>query len=144
MVWLVTTVGAISLPEVLVRDAAGSTLTDSRTISFDDGKERLWETGITIQAHFRTTQPHAGITMKDNLFWPGFILLVVAFSGVISATAAAAYGHYEWLPTTVLVAVLGTVAAALWFVVELRRVTRIDEQWHVPDADAPPRQRAAS
>jgi divalent metal cation (Fe/Co/Zn/Cd) transporter len=82
--------------------------------------------------------------MKDNLFWPGFILLVVAFSGMISATAAAAYGHYEWLPTTVLVAALGTVAAALWFVVEVRRVTRIDEQWHAGDADAPPRQRAAS
>jgi hypothetical protein len=94
--------------------------------------------------HFRTTQPHAGITMKDNLFWPGFILLVVAFFGMISTAAAAAYRHYEWLPTTVLVAVLGTVAGALWFVVELRRVTRIDEQWHVADAESPPHQRAAS
>jgi uncharacterized membrane protein YcjF (UPF0283 family) len=94
--------------------------------------------------HFRTTQPHAGITMKDNLFWPGFILLVVAFFGMISTAVAAAYGHYEWLATTVLVAVLGTVAGALWFVVELRRVTRIDEQWHVADAKSPSRQRAAS
>lgn len=33
IVWLVTTVGAISLPEVLVRDAAGSTLTKSRSRS---------------------------------------------------------------------------------------------------------------
>jgi uncharacterized membrane protein YcjF (UPF0283 family) len=86
--------------------------------------------------HFRTTQPHAGITMKDNLFWPGFILLGVAFSGVIGALAAAAYRHYEWLATTVLVAVLGTVAAALWFVVESRRVNRIDAQWNIADADA--------
>ncbi|MEB3982284.1 protein UsfY [Mycobacterium sp. 663a-19] len=91
--------------------------------------------------HFRTTQPHAGITMKDNLFWPGFILLVVAVAGMISTAVTAAYGHSEWLPTTVLVAVLGTVAGALWFVMELRRVRRIDEQWQV--ADAPPRQRAA-
>jgi divalent metal cation (Fe/Co/Zn/Cd) transporter len=67
--------------------------------------------------------------MKDNLFWPGFILLAVALFGMISATAAAAYRHYEWLPTTGLIAVLGTVAGALWFVVERRRVTRIDEQW---------------
>jgi hypothetical protein len=89
--------------------------------------------------HFRTTQPHAGITMKDNLFWPGFILLAVALGGLISATAAAAYRHYEWLATTGLVAVLGTVAGALWFVVERRRVTRIDEQWHVADAESPPR-----
>ena len=93
--------------------------------------------------HFRTTQPHAGITMKDNLFWPGFILLAVALFGVISALAAA-YRHYEWLPTTVLITVLATVAGALWFVVEHRRVSRIDEQWHVADAKPTPRQRAAS
>jgi hypothetical protein len=35
----------------------------------------------------------------------------------------------------VLVAVLGTVAGALWFVVESRRVTRIDEQWNVAEGD---------
>lgn len=78
---------------------------------------------------FRTTQPRAGITMKDNLLWPGFILLAVAFSGVISTAAVAAYGHYEWLATTVLVAALGTVAGVLWFVVEFRRVDRIEEHW---------------
>lgn len=79
--------------------------------------------------HFRTTQPRAGITMKDNLLWPGFILLAVAFSGMISTAAVAAYGHYEWLATTVLVAALGTVAGALWFVMEFRRVDRIEEHW---------------
>ncbi len=95
--------------------------------------------------HFRTTQPHAGFTMKNNLYWPGFILLAIAVSGMISATAAAAYGHYEWLATTGLVAVLGTVAGALWFVLENRRVTSIDEHWHIgADADMAPRQRAES
>ena len=78
--------------------------------------------------HSRTTQPHAGIAMKDNFFWPGFILLAVAVFGMISTVVAAAYRHYEWLATTVLVAVLGTVAGALWLVVEHRRVTRIEEQ----------------
>ena len=48
--------------------------------------------------HSRTTQPHAGIAMKDNFFWPGLILLVVAMFGLISTAAAAAYRHYEWLP----------------------------------------------
>src|ERR1700747_782085 len=94
--------------------------------------------------HFRTTQPHAGLTMKDTLLWPGFILLVVALSGMISTAAAAAYGHYEWLATTVLGAVLGTVGGALWFLVEVRRVARIDEQWHGADAERAPRQRTAS
>lgn len=94
--------------------------------------------------HFRTTQPHAGFTMKDNLYWPGFILLAVAVAGMISTTAAAAYGHYEWLATTVLISVLGTVAGALWFVVEHRRVSRIDEQWQGAGADSPARAGAVS
>jgi hypothetical protein len=79
--------------------------------------------------HSRTTQPHAGIAVKDNFFWPGLILLVVAMFGLISTAAVAAYRHYEWLSTTVLIAVLGVVAGALWLVMEYRRVTRIDAQW---------------
>ena len=94
--------------------------------------------------HFRTTQSHAGITMKDNLLWPGFLLLAVALSGMISTAAVAAYGHYEWLTTTVLIAVVGTVAGALWFLVELRRVARIDEQWLRRRCRQFRRQRAAS
>lgn len=95
--------------------------------------------------HFRTTQPHAGFTMKDNLYWPGLILLIVAVGGMVSTTAAAAYGHYEWLATTSLVAVLGVIAAALWFVVEHRRVARIDEQWQrIAEADGAARRRAVS
>lgn len=79
--------------------------------------------------HFRTMHPRAGITMKDNFFWPGFILLAVGLFGMVSTVAAAAYGHDEWLATTVLIAVLGTVAGALWFRVEVRHLTLIDEQW---------------
>jgi len=89
----------------------------------------------------RTTQPHAGIAMKDNFFWPGLILLAVAMFGLISTAVAAAYGHYEWLATTVLVAVLGVVAGALWLVVENRRVARI-EKWYAAHPDSRPRQRA--
>jgi uncharacterized membrane protein len=79
--------------------------------------------------HSRTTQPHAGIAMKDNFFWPGLILLVVAMFGLIATAATAAYRHYEWLSTTLLVAVLGAVAGALWLIMENRRVTRIEAQW---------------
>lgn len=80
--------------------------------------------------HSRTTQPHAGIAMKDNFFWPGLILLAVSALGMISTAVAAAYQHYEWLSATVLIAVLGALAGALWIVVEHRRVIRIEEQWH--------------
>jgi hypothetical protein len=79
--------------------------------------------------HSRTTQPHAGIAMKDNFFWPGLILLVVAVFGLIATAATAAYRHYEWLSTTVLIAVLGAVAGALWLIMENRRVTRLEAQW---------------
>lgn len=79
--------------------------------------------------HFRTTQPHAGMAVKDNFFWPGLILLIVAVFGLVSTAVEAAYEHYEWLSTTVLIAVLGAVAGALWLAMELRRVTRIDARW---------------
>ncbi|OBF84527.1 UsfY protein [Mycobacterium sp. 852002-51163_SCH5372311] len=91
----------------------------------------------------RTTQPHAGIVMKDNFFWPGLILLVVAVSGMISTAVAASYRHYEWLATTILIAVLGLIAGAIWFVVENRRVSRIEEQWYAEHADNLPRQHTA-
>jgi hypothetical protein len=87
----------------------------------------------------RTTQPHAGIVMKDNFFWPGLILLLVAVLGMISTAAVAGYGHYEWLPTTTLISVLGVAAGALWFVVENRRVTRIEQQWYSAHPDLPRR-----
>lgn len=79
--------------------------------------------------HSRTTQPHAGIAVKDNFIWPGLILLAVATFALISTAAEAAYGYYEWLWTSVLIAVLGAAAGTLWLVMELGRVTRIDARW---------------
>jgi protein-S-isoprenylcysteine O-methyltransferase Ste14 len=90
--------------------------------------------------HSRTTQPHAGIVMKDNFFWPGLILFVVATFGLITTVAAAAYGRYEWLTSTVLIAVLGVIAGSLWFVVEHRRVTLIDSRRQVANPDGLPRE----
>ncbi|OHV05163.1 UsfY protein [Mycobacterium talmoniae] len=81
--------------------------------------------------------------MKDNLLWPGLILLAVALSAMVSTAVVAAYRHYEWLGATVLIAVLGTVAGALWFVVEFRRVTHMDEQWARAHRDSQLGQRAA-
>ncbi len=75
-----------------------------------------------------TVLPHAGLTMNDNLIWPGLILVVVGMLGVISGVATAAYGRYEWLPTTVLIAALGWVFGVIWLVVERRRVARVDAQ----------------
>ncbi|MFG1932682.1 protein UsfY [Mycobacterium sp. NPDC048908] len=79
--------------------------------------------------HSRTTQPHAGIVLKDNFFWPGLILLAVSTLGLIGTASAAAYRHFEWLSSTVLIAVLGAIAGTLWFVIENRRLARTEAQW---------------
>jgi len=68
--------------------------------------------------------------MKDNFFWPGFILLVIAFIGTVGTVAVAAYRHYEWLTATLVVAVLGAVAGTLWIIVERRHVTFLESQWN--------------
>ncbi|HEU0191555.1 MAG TPA: UsfY protein [Mycobacterium sp.] len=78
--------------------------------------------------HLRTTHQHAGIAIKDNFFWPGFILLAIALLAMVSTVLVAAYEHYEWIEATVLISVLGTAAGALWLLVELRHVTGVDAQ----------------
>ena len=75
------------------------------------------------------------VSLKDNFFWPGLILLVVATSGLISMAATVAYRLYEWLSTTAVFAVLGAVAGALRLVMEHRRVTRIEAQWDAAHPD---------
>ncbi|KUI23025.1 UsfY protein [Mycobacterium sp. GA-1285] len=67
--------------------------------------------------------------MKDNFYWPGLILLALSAAAMIATVAVAAYGHYEWLGSTVLIAVLAALAGALWIVVENRRVLRLEKHW---------------
>jgi uncharacterized membrane protein YcjF (UPF0283 family) len=80
--------------------------------------------------HSRTTQPHAGIAIKDNFFWPALVLVAVAAVAMISTAVAAAYRHYEWLPTTVLIAGLAAIASVLWCFMEYRRVIRVEARWN--------------
>jgi hypothetical protein len=78
--------------------------------------------------HFRTTHAHAGISVKDNFFWPGFVLLAVGLCGMAGTATVAAYQRYEWLEATIAISVLGTIAGALWLLIEVRFITGIDEQ----------------
>jgi hypothetical protein len=80
--------------------------------------------------------------LKDNFFWPGLIFLAVATIALISTAVAAGYRHYEWLPTTLVIAALGAVAAALWFVAENHRVARIEAQWDATHEGSRTRRRA--
>lgn len=102
---------------------------------FDDEGVLMGDTHDDPTDHSRTTQPHAGIALKDNLFWPGLVLLTVGLFGLISTAVVAAYRQYEWLSATVLIALLGEVAGALWLAVEVRRVARIEAQWEAAHPD---------
>jgi hypothetical protein len=93
--------------------------------------------------HSRTTQAHTGITMKDNLYWPGFILLAVGVLGMIGTVAAAAYRHHEFIAATGLVAAIATLGGAVSLLAERRRVLRIEQRWLAEHPDALPRRRAA-
>lgn len=98
----------------------------------------MGDTNLDPADHFRTAQPHAGLAVKDNFYWPGLILLVVAAFGLTGVVVATAYRRYEWVSTMVLIAVLGAIAATLWFVLENRRVMRIEDQWTADHRLPPP------
>ena len=93
--------------------------------------------------HSRTTHQHAGISMKDNFYWPGLILLAVGMLGMIATVAAAAYQHPELIATTALIAALATTLGTLWLVGERRRVTHIEERWSAEHPDRQSHQTAA-
>jgi protein-S-isoprenylcysteine O-methyltransferase Ste14 len=91
--------------------------------------------------HSRTTHQHAGISMKDNFFWPGFVLVALGAAGVVATVAAAAYRHHEWIATTGLIAVIATVSGVLWLIGERRRVTHIERHWFAQHPDRRPHHR---
>jgi uncharacterized membrane protein YcjF (UPF0283 family) len=93
--------------------------------------------------HSRTTQQRAGVSMKDNFFWPGFILLAVGVLGMIATVAAAAYMYHEWIATTALIAIIATVSGTLWLIGEHRRLTHIEARWFAEHPDWHHHQRTA-
>ncbi|KAA0079088.1 LapA family protein [Mycolicibacterium sp. P9-64] len=79
--------------------------------------------------HSRTTQPHAGESMIDTLWFPGLVLIAVGIIGLAGIVAAAAYGHTEWvLPLALVSGAVVTAGGGLIFL-EHRRVNRIEQQW---------------
>ena len=67
--------------------------------------------------HSRTTQPHAGESMIDTLWFPGLVLIGIGIVGLAGIVAAAAYGHPEWVLPLALVSgavVTAGSASLLW------------------------------
>ncbi len=79
--------------------------------------------------HSRTHHQHAGESMIDVYFWPGFFLLALGMVALIGCVSAAAYKHHEWLLTTGVVALASVAAGSAWIALEHRRVRRIEARW---------------
>ena len=88
--------------------------------------------------HARTTQPHAGESMIDTLWFPGLLLIAVGVVGLACIVAAAAYGNTEWVLPLALVSGAVVTAGGGLIYLEHRRVNRIEQRWraehHTPDS----------
>ena len=65
--------------------------------------------------HTRTTRPHAGESMKDNVIMPALVLIGVALAMLSAA---------------------GMLIGALWLALEHVRVRRIEERWYAAHPEA--------
>jgi sugar lactone lactonase YvrE len=88
--------------------------------------------------HSRTTQPHAGESMIDTLWFPGLVLIFLGILGLAGIVAAAAYGHTEWVLPMALVSGAVVTAGGGLIALEHRRVNRIERRWQAehPESDS--------
>ncbi|ABK71410.1 protein UsfY [Mycolicibacterium smegmatis] len=80
--------------------------------------------------HARTTRPHAGESMKDNMIMPALIVIGLALVTFVGSLAAFATKHHDVGLTLVSLAAAGFVVGALWLALEHLRVRRIEERWY--------------
>ena len=79
--------------------------------------------------HSRTTQPHAGESMIDTLWFPGLVLIAVGIICLAGIVASAAYGNTEWVLPLALVSGAAVTAGGGLIALEHRRVNRIERRW---------------
>ena len=86
--------------------------------------------------HARTTRPHAGESMKDNVIMPGLIVVGVALIAFVGCLAAFATRHHEVGLVLASLSAAGFVIGSVWLALEHRRVRRIEERWYAEHPDA--------
>lgn len=79
--------------------------------------------------HARTTQPHAGESFIDTLWWPGLFLLALGVIAIAGFVAATAYNRDGWPLILGLVAGALVTAGALLVTVEHQRVKKVERRW---------------
>ncbi len=93
--------------------------------------------------HSRTTQQHAGESMIDAYFWPGFFLIAVGVVAIAACIAALAYHHPELLVWGGLTAALTMGGGISWLIVERHRIRRVEARWLAEQAARQPHRPAA-
>ncbi|MDH6196827.1 hypothetical protein M2272_003480 [Mycobacterium frederiksbergense] len=93
--------------------------------------------------HARTTRPHAGESMKDNVIMPALILIGLSLVLFVSTLAAFATGHIEVGLTVGTLSAAGFVIGSMWLALEHLRVRRIEDRWYT-DHPGVMRQRPSS
>jgi hypothetical protein len=93
--------------------------------------------------HARTTRPHAGESMKDNVIMPALIVIGLALVTFVGSLAAFATNHDDVGLTLVGLAAVGFVIGSLWLALEHLRVRRIEDRWYT-DHPGVMRQRPSS
>ncbi|MBI3224694.1 MAG: LapA family protein [Mycolicibacterium cosmeticum] len=86
--------------------------------------------------HTRTTRPHAGESMKDNVIMPALILIGVALVLFVASLAAFATRHSDVGLTVALLSAAGMLIGALWLALEHVRVRRIEDRWYAAHPEA--------
>lgn len=79
--------------------------------------------------HSRTTQPHAGESFIDTLWWPGLFLLALGIVAIAGCVAATAYDQGGVSLIVGLIAGALVTAGALLIALEHRRVKRVEQRW---------------
>ncbi|MEO3761551.1 protein UsfY [Mycobacterium sp. B14F4] len=85
--------------------------------------------------HARTTRPHAGETMKDTKNLPALVLLGIALVSFVGGLAAFGSGHPDVGTILVVIAAVVLVISLAWFLIEHRRVRKIEERWYAEHPD---------
>ncbi|MHC9291476.1 protein UsfY [Mycobacterium sp. LTG2003] len=80
--------------------------------------------------HARTTRPHAGESMKDNVIMPALIVIGLALVLFVGCLAAFASGHPDVGLTVGGMSAVGFVIGSLWLALEHLRVRRIEDRWY--------------
>ncbi|OBG86677.1 UsfY protein [Mycobacterium sp. NS-7484] len=80
--------------------------------------------------HARTTRPHAGESMKDNVIMPAVVLILMALVLFVGTLAAFATGNSDVGFTVGALSAAGFLIGSVWLAIEHMRVRRIEDRWY--------------